>query len=52
MQEEMTAKKQFICTVKQMGRRSWGSTKTFAIMGLISPPLNVSWRSYVEGDIN
>lgn len=35
MQEEMTAKQQFIYTAKQMGRRSWGSAKTFAVMGLI-----------------
>ena len=34
MQEEMTAKQQFIYTAKQMGRRSWSSAKAFAIMGL------------------
>ncbi|XP_020267350.1 mitochondrial import inner membrane translocase subunit TIM22-4-like isoform X2 [Asparagus officinalis] len=34
MQEEMSAKQQFIYTAKQMGRRSWGSAKAFAIMGL------------------
>lgn len=35
MQEEMTGKQQFIYTAKQMGRRSWSSCKTFAVMGLI-----------------
>lgn len=35
MQEEMTAKQQFIYTAKQMGRRSFSSAKTFAVMGLI-----------------
>ncbi|KAB1202251.1 Mitochondrial import inner membrane translocase subunit TIM22-1 [Morella rubra] len=35
MQEEMKAKQQFIYTAKQMGRRSWSSAKTFAVMGLI-----------------
>ncbi|KAJ9698764.1 hypothetical protein PVL29_007699 [Vitis rotundifolia] len=35
MQEEMTGRQQFIYTAKQMGRRSWGSAKTFAVMGLI-----------------
>ncbi|MQL90020.1 hypothetical protein Taro_022601 [Colocasia esculenta] len=35
MQDEMTAKQQFIHTAKQMGRRSWNSCKTFAVMGLI-----------------
>ncbi|KAK1283351.1 Mitochondrial import inner membrane translocase subunit TIM22-1 [Acorus calamus] len=35
MQEEMSAKQQFIYTAKQMGRRSWGSAKTFAVMGLV-----------------
>lgn len=35
MQEEMTAKQQFIHTAKQMGRRSWSSAKTFAVMGLL-----------------
>lgn len=35
MQEEMTAKQQFIFTAKQMGRRSWGSAKAFAVMGFI-----------------
>lgn len=35
MQEEMTARQQFIYTAKQMGSRSWGSAKTFAVMGLI-----------------
>ncbi|XP_072960315.1 mitochondrial import inner membrane translocase subunit TIM22-4 [Typha angustifolia] len=35
MQEEMTARQQFIYTAKQMGRRSFGSAKTFAVMGLI-----------------
>lgn len=34
MQEEMTTKQQFIYTAKQMGRRSWGSAKAFAVMGL------------------
>eukprot|EP00262_Sarcandra_glabra_P008624 TRINITY_DN22206_c0_g1_i1.p1 TRINITY_DN22206_c0_g1~~TRINITY_DN22206_c0_g1_i1.p1 ORF type:complete len:170 (-),score=33.36 TRINITY_DN22206_c0_g1_i1:268-777(-) len=35
MQEEMTGKQQFIYTAKQMGRRSYTSAKTFAVMGLI-----------------
>ncbi|KAF6168553.1 hypothetical protein GIB67_005165 [Kingdonia uniflora] len=35
MQEEMSAKQQFIYQAKQMGRRSYSSAKTFAIMGLI-----------------
>lgn len=35
MQEEMTARQQFVYTAKQMGRRSWSSAKTFAVMGLI-----------------
>uniref|UniRef100_A0A5B7AJU4 Mitochondrial import inner membrane translocase subunit TIM22-4-like n=1 Tax=Davidia involucrata TaxID=16924 RepID=A0A5B7AJU4_DAVIN len=35
MQEEMTGRQQFIYTAKQMGRRSWGSCKTFAVMGFI-----------------
>ncbi|CAA6661851.1 unnamed protein product [Spirodela intermedia] len=33
--EEMSAKQQFIHTAKQMGRRSWSSAKTFAVMGLL-----------------
>lgn len=35
MQDEMTAKQQFVYTAKQMGRRSWGSAKAFAVMGFI-----------------
>jgi import inner membrane translocase subunit TIM22 len=35
MQDEMTGRQQFIYTAKQMGRRSWSSCKTFAIMGLV-----------------
>ncbi|KAK9149453.1 hypothetical protein Scep_008210 [Stephania cephalantha] len=35
MQEEMSAKQQFIYTAKQMGRRSFSSAKTFAVMGVI-----------------
>ncbi|XP_010248155.1 PREDICTED: mitochondrial import inner membrane translocase subunit TIM22-4-like isoform X2 [Nelumbo nucifera] len=35
VQEEMTAKQQFIYTAKQMGKRSISSAKTFALMGLI-----------------
>uniref|UniRef100_A0A0D6R2T6 Mitochondrial import inner membrane translocase subunit TIM22 n=1 Tax=Araucaria cunninghamii TaxID=56994 RepID=A0A0D6R2T6_ARACU len=35
MQEQMTAKQQFIYTAKQMGGRSWNSAKAFAVMGLI-----------------
>ncbi|KAK3019345.1 hypothetical protein RJ639_003876 [Escallonia herrerae] len=35
MQDEMTGRQQFIYTAKQMGRRSWSSCKTFAVMGLI-----------------
>lgn len=34
-QDTMTARQQFIFTAKQMGRRSWGSAKTFAVMGLV-----------------
>lgn len=34
-QEELTAKQQFVFTAKQMGRQSWRTCKTFAIMGLI-----------------
>ena len=34
-QEEMTARQQFVHTAKQMGRRSWTSAKTFAVMGLL-----------------
>ncbi|XP_042513478.1 mitochondrial import inner membrane translocase subunit TIM22-4-like [Macadamia integrifolia] len=35
MQDEMTARQQFVYTAKQMGRRSLSSAKTFAMMGLI-----------------
>ncbi|KAB5520604.1 hypothetical protein DKX38_024923 [Salix brachista] len=35
LQDEMTGRQQFIYTAKQMGRRSWSSCKTFAIMGLV-----------------
>ncbi|KGN65851.1 mitochondrial import inner membrane translocase subunit TIM22-4 [Cucumis sativus] len=35
VQDEMTARQQFVNTAKQMGRRSWGSAKSFAVMGLI-----------------
>ncbi|CAK7330457.1 unnamed protein product [Dovyalis caffra] len=35
MQDEMTGKQQFIYNAKQMGRRSWSSCKTFAVMGLV-----------------
>lgn len=35
MQDKMTGKEQFIYTAKQMGRRSWGSAKAFAVMGLV-----------------
>ncbi|KAG1342728.1 mitochondrial import inner membrane translocase subunit TIM22-4 [Cocos nucifera] len=35
MQEEMSTKQQVIYTAKQMGRRSFSSAKTFAVMGLI-----------------
>ncbi|XP_024985998.1 mitochondrial import inner membrane translocase subunit TIM22-4-like [Cynara cardunculus var. scolymus] len=35
MQDEMTGRQQFIYTAKQMGRRSWGSCKAFAVMGFI-----------------
>lgn len=34
-QEEMTGRQQVIYAAKQMGRRSWSSAKTFAVMGLI-----------------
>lgn len=35
MQDEMTARQQFVYTAKQMGRRSWGSAKAFAVMGFV-----------------
>ncbi|KAL0533527.1 hypothetical protein IC582_027559 [Cucumis melo] len=35
MQDEMTARQQFVYTAKQMGRRGWGSAKSFAVMGFI-----------------
>ncbi|EEF44022.1 protein with unknown function [Ricinus communis] len=35
MQDQMTGREQFIYTAKQMGRRSWSSCKTFAVMGLV-----------------
>ncbi|KAI3987678.1 hypothetical protein MKX01_028412 [Papaver californicum] len=35
MQEEMTAKQQIIYTAKTMGKRSYHSAKTFAVMGLV-----------------
>lgn len=35
MQDEMTGRQQFMFTAKQMGRRSWGSCKAFAVMGFI-----------------
>ncbi|KAA8549453.1 hypothetical protein F0562_001137 [Nyssa sinensis] len=35
MQHEMTGRELFVYTAKQMGRRSWSSCKTFAVMGLI-----------------
>lgn len=35
MQDQMTGRQQFVYTAKQMGRRSWGSAKAFAVMGLI-----------------
>ena len=35
MQEEMTGRQQLIYNAKQMGRRSWSSAKTFAVMGLV-----------------
>lgn len=35
VQEQMTAKQQFIYTAKQMGSRSLNSAKAFAVMGLI-----------------
>jgi import inner membrane translocase subunit TIM22 len=35
MSEEMTARQQIVYQAKQMGRRSMGSAKTFALMGLI-----------------
>lgn len=34
-QDEMTGRQQFVYTAKQMGRRSWNSCKTFAVMGFI-----------------
>lgn len=35
MAEEMTARQQIVYQAKQMGRRSMGNAKTFAVMGLI-----------------
>ncbi|XP_059314927.1 mitochondrial import inner membrane translocase subunit TIM22-4-like isoform X1 [Lycium ferocissimum] len=35
MQEEMTTRQQIVYQAKQMGRRSWSSCKTFAVMGLV-----------------
>ncbi|XVE58873.1 hypothetical protein DITRI_Ditri04bG0203900 [Diplodiscus trichospermus] len=35
MQDEMTGRQQLVYNLKQMGRRSWGSAKTFAVMGLV-----------------
>jgi import inner membrane translocase subunit TIM22 len=35
MSEEMTARQQIVYQTKQMGRRSMGNAKTFALMGLI-----------------
>ncbi|KAF3656321.1 Mitochondrial import inner membrane translocase subunit TIM22-1 [Capsicum annuum] len=35
MQEEMTTRQQIVFQAKQMGRRSWSSCKTFAVMGLV-----------------
>ena len=35
MQDQMTGRQQFVYTAKQMGSRSWGSCKAFAVMGLI-----------------
>nr|GMD18823.1 mitochondrial import inner membrane translocase subunit TIM22-4-like [Ipomoea batatas] len=35
MQDEMTARQQIVFQAKQMGRRSWSSCKTFAVMGFL-----------------
>ncbi|KAM0859582.1 hypothetical protein ACQ4PT_047100 [Festuca glaucescens] len=35
MAEEMTARQQIVYQAKQMGRRSMGNAKTFAVMGLV-----------------
>ncbi|KAM5583129.1 mitochondrial import inner membrane translocase subunit TIM22-4 [Rosa sericea] len=35
MQDQMTGRQQFIYTAKQMGSRSWGSAKAFAVMGFV-----------------
>ncbi|CAN7035152.1 hypothetical protein IGI04_032305 [Brassica rapa subsp. trilocularis] len=35
MHDTMTGRQQFVYTAKQMGQRSWGSCKTFAVMGLV-----------------
>ncbi|GJX55631.1 mitochondrial import inner membrane translocase subunit TIM22-4 isoform X1 [Tanacetum coccineum] len=40
---EMTGRQQFIYTAKQMGRRSWGSCKAFAVMGFIFSAAE-SWK--------
>ncbi|XP_017972242.1 PREDICTED: mitochondrial import inner membrane translocase subunit TIM22-4 [Theobroma cacao] len=35
MQDQMTGRQQFVYTAKQMGQRSWGSAKAFAVMGFV-----------------
>lgn len=35
LDDEMTSKQKIVYQAKQMGRRSWSSCKTFAVMGLI-----------------
>lgn len=35
MQDQMTGRQQFMYTAKQMGSRSWGSAKAFAVMGFV-----------------
>ncbi|KAL6200401.1 hypothetical protein ACLB2K_030183 [Fragaria x ananassa] len=35
MQDQMTGRKQFVYTAKQMGSRAWGSAKAFAVMGVL-----------------
>ncbi|KAJ0247850.1 hypothetical protein HA466_0162530 [Hirschfeldia incana] len=35
MHDTMTGRQQFLYTARQMGQRSWGSCKAFAVMGLV-----------------
>ncbi|KAL9666746.1 hypothetical protein QQ045_001084 [Rhodiola kirilowii] len=53
MQDEMSGRQQFIYTAKQMGRRSWTSCKTFAVMGFVfSAAECVVEKARAKHDIN